>query len=116
MVKMSTLIVRIAMLVMIFQCFAPLFLPTIVQEISISKESCYNIQHTSIAAAVLLKEKDEKQHEEKFYSTKQTAILDFCIHTLNLKASHSDKLDYISNDVLYNAYPRLFTTHCTFLI
>lgn len=116
MVKMSTLMMRIAFLLMLFQFFAPSFFPISAQDAANTRETNYHTQHNSIVTPLLLKEKDEKEHEENSYTRNQALILDFTIHSLNLKATHSCGSNYVPSDVFYDSHPALFTSNCTFLI
>jgi hypothetical protein len=116
MVKISTLMMRIALLLMLFQFLAPSFFPIVAQDSPNTRETNYHTQHNSIVTPLLLKEKDEKELEENSYARNQTLILDFTIHSLNLKATHSRTSNYVPSDVLYDSHPALFASYCTFLI
>ena len=116
MVRISKQIMRVALLLMLFQFFAPSFLPLIVQEISHKHEATLHVQHSSIVAPLLLKEKDEKNHEEHLTVTNVAAILDLTVHSLNLKATHKGNQKYLHQDLRYNLLPALFTRLHTFLI
>ena len=116
MVKMSKLIMRIVLILMLFQFFAPSFFPMVPQAARNTGETSYHMQHNSLVAPLLLKEKDEKELEENSYTSNQTPILDFTVHSSNLRATHSCKSNYVSSDVLYDSHPSLLTSYCTYLI
>ena len=116
MARISKQIMRVALLLMLFQFFAPSFLPLIVQEISHKQEPTLHVQHSSIVAPLLLKEKDEKNHEEHLTVTNVAAILDLTVHSLNLTATHKGNQKYLHQDLRYNLLPALFTRLHTFLI
>lgn len=114
--QISKQIMRIALLLMLFQFFAPSFFPLIVREVSSSKGTNYHVQHNSIVAPLLLKEKEEKEHEENVFTPSQTPLLDFTDHSTNLTATHTGKSNYLHSELLYDLHPALFTCYCTFLI
>jgi hypothetical protein len=107
---------RVALLVMLFQFFAPPFFSVIVQQTSRKREISLDVQHSSVVAPLFLKEKDEKSNEQNLSITKLAAILDLTVHTINLTASHTGKQNYFHQDLRYNLLPALFTCLCTFLI
>lgn len=116
MVKMSKLMMRIALLFMLFQFFAPSVFSVVTQGPPNTRETNYHTRHNSIVAPLFIKEKDENELEENSYTRNQTPILDFAIHSLNLKATHSCVSNYVPSDVLYDSHPALFASYCTFLI
>jgi len=116
MVKTSKQIMRVALLLMLFQFFAPTFLPIVAQEVANGRETTIHVQHNSIPTPILLKEKDEKELEENSFTSSHIPLLDLTIHSLNLEASHSGKVNYFHSEILYNSHPQLFTFHCTFVI
>ena len=69
-----------------------------------------------MAAPLLLKEKDEKELDANTVMANEPPLLDFTIHSLNLKASHSGKRYYFHSEILYYVYPEILTAYCTFLI
>jgi len=107
---------RLALLTMLCQFFAPVFFPLGVQEVNNPRESHYHVQHTSIVAPLLLKEKDEKENEEQLHSPGQTALLDFTDHSSNLTATHTGKSNYLHSELRYQLSPALFTRHRALLI
>jgi hypothetical protein len=114
--RISRHIMRVALLLMLFQFFAPSFFPFVVQGIPNIKETNYHVQHNSIVAPLLLKEKDEKEKEETTAVSSLTPILDFTDHSLNLTATHARNQNYFHTDQGYDLHPALFKRHCTFLI
>lgn len=107
---------RVALLLMLFQFFAPSFLPLIVQEIPHKNKPTLHVQHSSIVAPLLLKEKDEKSHEKHLTETNVAAILDLTVHSLNLTATHTGNQKYLHQNLRYNIVPALFTRLHSFLI
>ncbi len=116
MVKTSALIMRIVLLLMLFQFFAPCFFSVVAHEAPNTRDTNYDIQHSSIVAPLLLKEKDEKELDKTSFTSNQTPLLDLTIHGSNLEATHSCNSSYVSSDVFYDSHPALFTSYCTFLI
>ena len=116
MVRISKQIMRMALLLMLFQIFAPSFFPLIVQQTSHKNEVNVHVQHSSIVAPLLLKEKDEKSHEEHLNVSNLAAILDLTVHSINLTATHTRKQNYFHQDLRYNLQPSLFARLCSFLI
>jgi hypothetical protein len=109
---------RIALLLLLFQFFAPSFFPVMVRETANTKASSYfQVPHSSIIAPFLLKENDEKEYEETSSASHVALIIiDFTDHSTNLIASHKRKSNYVYTDKWYDSQPALFTRHCTFLI
>lgn len=112
----KTLIMRIALLLMLFQCFGPCFFSVVAQEAPNTNDTNYHVQHSSIVAPLLLKENDEKELDKTPFTSRQTPLLDLTVHGLNLEATHSGNSNYVSSDVFYDSHPALFTSYCTFLI
>ena len=107
---------KIALVLMLFQFLAPAFLPIVLQGTSNRDKLVYHVQHSSIVAPLLLKEKDEKEHEEFFSISGLAPLLDLTVHSSNLTASHKGKYTYFSNEHRYDSGPTLFTINCSFLI
>ena len=116
MVRISKYIMRMALLLMLFQFFAPAFFPLVVQPGSNNKTTSIHVQHSSIVAPLLLKEKDEKEHDGFATISNLAPLLDLTAHSINLTASHTGKPNYFHQDFLYDPAPALFTRFCTFLI
>lgn len=115
MFRTSKQIVRIALVMMLFQFLSPAFVPLVVQEIPTDKAIAYSVQHSSIVVPMLLKEKDEKEDGEFFSVSNSTPLLDLTSHSFNLTASHESKYS-ISSDKHKFPQPPLSTLYCTFLI
>ena len=115
MAKTARYISGFVLFVMVFQFFAPTFLP-VVREIPNAKAKCYQAEHSSIVAPILLKEKDEKEHEESSSVSNPIAILDFLDHSINLTATHGSAQVYFKNDHWYNPHPAIHSRYCIFLI
>jgi len=107
---------RIALVTMLFQFFAPSFLPSIVQRVSPAKTTSIHTPHSSIVAPQLLKEKDENSDDQHKSTSNLAAILDFTAHSFNLTATHKGKVNYLHHDQWFDLQPALFTRLCTFLI
>ena len=118
MVRISRQIMRIALLLVLFQFCAPSFFPVMVREMANTKTSSYfQVPHSSIIAPFLLKENDEKEYEETSSASHVALIIiDFADHSTNLIASHKRKSNYAYNDKWYDSQPAIFTRLCTFLI
>src|SRR3990170_1059047 len=119
MTRASKEMMKIALLLMLFQFLAPAFLPIALQGTSKLDKLVYHVQHNSIVAPLLLKEKeekDEKEHEEFFSISGLAPLLDLTAHSSNLTASHKGKGTYFSNEHRYDSGPSLFTINCSFLI
>ena len=114
--RVSKEIMKIALVLMLFQFLAPAFLPIVLQGTSNRDKLVYHAQHSSIVAPLLLKEKDEKEHEEFFSISGLAPLLDLTAHSSNLTASHKGKCTYFSNEHRYDSGPSLFTINCSFLI
>lgn len=115
MLKLSRHIVRMAIVVMLFQFVCPAFISIVVQQIPSSRETCFSVQHTSIVAPMLLKEKDEQESSEFVVETNCAPLLDLLSHSSNLTATHQDKYSE-SREEHPLAQPPLFTMFCSFLI
>ena len=107
---------RMALLLMLFQFFAPAFFPLVVQPGSNNKTTSIHVQHSSVVAPLLLKEKDEKEHDDFATISNLAPLLDLTAHSINLTASHKEKPNYFHQDFWYDPAPALFTRFCTFLI
>lgn len=112
----SRQVMRTALLLMLFHFFAPLSLTNVTPDVTLSKETIYQVQHNSIATPVLLKEKDEKKFDTNTTYNAQIPLLDLAIHELNLRARHSTKIFYFHAEVLYSGHPQVFTFLHSFLI
>jgi len=115
MLRISKQIVRIALLVMLFQFVCPAFISIVVQQIPTSKEVTFSVQHTSIVAPMLLKEKDEQEKEEFLFVSDSALLLDFTSHSINLTASHNNKSAGVT-EVHSTLHPPLLTMFCTLQI
>ena len=116
MVRISRYIMKIVLVIMLFQFFAPSFLPSVVQQFSPSRTTSIHAPHSSIVAPQLLKEKDEKSEKQFTSVSNLAAILDFTAHSSNLTATHKGKVNYFHHDQLFDLQPALFACLCTFLI
>ena len=116
MVRISKYIMRIALLLMLFQFFAPAFFPLVVQPGSNTKTTSIHVRHSSVVAPLLLKEKDEKEHDDFSTISNLAPLLDLTAHSINLTATHKGGPNYFHQDLWYDLAPALFTQLCTFLI
>jgi hypothetical protein len=107
---------RIALLLMLFQFFAPAFFPLVVQAGPNTKTTNIHVRHSSVVAPLLLKEKDEKEHDDFATVSNLAALLDLTAHSFNLTASHKGGFSYFHQGLWYHLAPALFTRLCTFLI
>lgn len=115
MLRISRYMVRMALVVMLFQFLSPAFIPLVVQEIPTERATAYHAQHSSIVAPTFLKEKDEKEDSELFTLHGSAAILDLTSHSFNLVASHNNKYSKFAEDKSIIQPPR-FALFCTLLI
>jgi hypothetical protein len=115
MIGISKQIVRIALLVMLFQFVCPAFLPIVTQQDTVSKDMTIRVQHTSIVVPLLLKEKDEKENAESASESDVAPLLDLSSHSFNLTAAHDNKHAEVYEEHGI-AHPPLFRMFCTFLI
>jgi hypothetical protein len=116
MVRISKQIMRLALLLMLFQFFAPAFLPLVVQQVPNTKITSIHVQHSALVAPLLLKEKDEKEHDDFASISNLAPLLDLTAHSINLTASHKGKHNYFHQDLWYDLAPAIFTRLRTFLI
>lgn len=115
MAHISKQIVRIALLVLLFQFVCPAFLPIVTQQETVSKETTISKMHTSIVVPLLLKEKDEKEDTESLSDSGAAALLDFSSHGNNLTAVHDNKQSEVLQEHCLTRLP-LFKIFCTLLI
>lgn len=113
--SISKQIVRIALLVMLFQFVGPAFLSVATQRESVSKETTIGIEHSSIVVPLLLKEKDEKESTQASSNSQLALLIDLSSHVLNLTAAHDNKHAKVYEEHGI-AHPPLFKVFCTFLI
>ena len=113
--RTSKHMVRMALIMMLFQFLSPAFIPLIVQEIPTERATAYHAQHSSIIAPTFLKEKDEKEDSDLSTPGEPAAILDFTTHSFNLAVSHSDKYSRFSEERAIVQPPR-FALFCSLLI
>ncbi len=114
--SISKKIVKLALILILFQFFAPCFLPVTIQEISPANSQSVHAQHNSLVVPFLLKEKDEKEHEGFSCESDLSPLLDLTIHSFNLTASHTSKNIYCSDERWYDPQPTLYLRNNTFLI
>ena len=114
--SISRQIVNLAVILILIQFFSPCFLPLTVYEISNANNQSIHVHHNSVVVPFLLKEKDEKEHEEFSSESNLSPLLDLNIHSFNLTASHTTKNIYRSDDRWYDPQPTLFVRNSTFLI
>lgn len=114
--SISRQIVNLALVLILIQFFAPCFVPLAVYEISEANGQSIHTQHNSLVVPFLLKEKDEKEHEEFSTESNLSPLLDLTIHGFNLTASHTSKNIYCSDERWYDPQPTLFLRNSTFLI
>lgn len=113
--RISKQIVRVALILLLFQFLAPAFRPMVIQEIPANRESAFHAHHNSLVVPQLLKENDEKEHDDVSASEGMLPLLDLAAHSVNLIASHQNKLIIVSAPDGHPWRP-LFTLLCTFLI
>jgi len=113
MLRISRQIVRAALVLLLFQFMAPAFLPMVVAEIPADRATAVHPQHNSIVVPLLLKEKEEEEHDDVFTSEGMPPLLDLSVHSINLIALHH-KLTILS--IPKHQRPPLFTLFCKLLI
>ncbi len=89
MYRISKQVVRIALLIMLFQVLCPAFIQVVVPQTRASKTTTFSIRHTSVVAPMFLKEKEEKENSEEFSVSDSAPLLDLSRHSFNLTASHA---------------------------
>jgi|GEM_PF-1862044 hypothetical protein len=114
MIVASKQIVRIVLLVMLFQFVGPSFLPITTQREAVSKETTIGIQHTSIVVPVLLKDKDETENTETTSHPVLALLIDLSSHVINLSAAHDNKHSIHEKQGI--THPPRFRVFCTLLI
>ena len=77
-------------------------MPLVVQEIPTGKATAFHVQHSSIVAPMLLKEKDEKEDSELFSVAESAPILDLTSHSFNLTAAHDSKFSNFTEEKASN--------------
>ena len=115
MLRVPRYIIRLAIVLMLFQFLSPAFIPLIVQEIHTEKATAYYPQHTSVVAPIFLKEKEEKEESDLSTPKKLAAILDFTSHSFNLSVCHSNKYSKFAEELTFIPPPRC-ALFCTLLI
>ncbi|MDH4298123.1 MAG: hypothetical protein OEV74_17735 [Cyclobacteriaceae bacterium] len=116
MFRTSRQIVRIALVMMLFQFLAPSFMPLTAHQTFNEKVNAYNVQHNSIVAPTLLKEQDEKEGTDFTPASNPTQLLDLASHSFNLEASHKKKYCKFTEDEHGFLEPPLSILFCTLLI
>lgn len=115
MLRRSRNMIRMAIVLMLFNFLSPAFIPLVVQEIPTEKATAFHAQHSSIVAPMFLKEKDEKEDSGFSTITEPAPILDFSSHSFNLTVSHSNKCSNSAEEVAFTQPPRS-ALFCTLLI
>jgi hypothetical protein len=115
----TTHIMRIIFFLLVFQFISPAFLP-VAQGFDSEQDKkplCLKTEHSSILLPLLLKEKEENEHEESVISfSLNQLIIDFTDHSLALTELHASKYEPIHFGIRYDHQPPLFTLNCTFII
>ena len=114
--RTSRYMVRMALVLMLFQFLSPAFIPLTVQEIPSEKATAYHAHHSSIIAPTFLKEKDEKEDGDLDTPNESAAILDFTSHSFNLAVSHSNKYSKFSEEEHVFIQPPRLALFCILLI
>ena len=115
MFRISKQLVRVALVLMLFQFLSPAFIPLSLQQAPAQKNTSYSVQHNLIVIPTFLKEKDEKESSEFSPVCESTPILDLSSHSLNLLATHEGKFSALPDQHSFPPSP-LITLHCSFLI
>jgi len=108
---------RIVLVLLVFQFFSPAFLPVAAALGSDNEQKPVTIhtEHSSIVLPLILKEKDENEHEEAITTFALTPLIDFTDHSLALTESHELKYNPALGQH-YNHQPPLFSLFCAFII
>lgn len=116
--QIITQVMRVVLLVLLFQFAAPAFLSVATPGMSgvQNKSVCYHTHHNSLVIPLFLKEKEEKEKEGKQEGIKLTPLIDFSIHSLVLTESHEALLNHLPYQFRYDYQPPLFSLFCTFII
>lgn len=116
MIGISRQVVRMVLLILLFQAVCPAFLNVSVHSESTSDVTIITAQHAVMVLPVLLKEKEETETVESFSdSDAAPCLLDLASHGLNLATAHNnqDAGVYQAHEA---SHPRLFGMFCTLLI
>lgn len=115
MARVTRQIVRIALLMMLFQFSAPAFLLISSQRASVSNDTTISEQHSSLIIPTILKGNDEEEGVEKSTDSDLTMVMDLSNHVTNLTAAHDLRLSelYAQHGI---DHPPVFEFFCRLLI
>jgi len=99
---------------MLFQFLCSAFIPIVAKQAPTSRSIELSVQHTSIVAPLLFKEKEENESAEFLSSANSAPLLDLSSHSSNLTASH-DEMGLIDTSRVFYQSQR-FTLFCKLLI
>jgi hypothetical protein len=118
MIKARIHIMRVVLVLTLFQFFAPVFFTVSAQGVDPAQEKCdYHPAHNSIVLPVLLKEKEETElRAGDAGDTDSIPLIDFSDHGFVLAELHASKFTPFVYSYRYNQRPPLFTLHSAFLI
>src|SRR3954469_24320500 len=92
MLKRSLYLMRIVLLLLLFQFIAPTFLPVALPDIGGDNNVVsYHPVHTSLLIPIVFKEKEENEQEDAVQSFVPTQLIDFTDHTFALTQLHQSK-------------------------
>lgn len=116
MIGISRQVVRVALLILLFQAVCPVFLPATVRNERTFDHTVISAEHAVMVFPVLLKEKEEIENAESFSdSDASPCLLDLASHGLHLATAHNHQ-----GAGAYQAHeasrPKLFRMFCTLLI
>jgi len=110
-------IMRIVLVLLVFQFTAPAFLSVSAQGTEPSQETCgYHPLHNSLVIPILLKEKEETESRCDDSFTDFVALIDFSDHSCVLAEFHASRFTPFVYRSRYDHRPPLFTLYGAFLI
>jgi hypothetical protein len=117
MIKTRIHIMRVVLVLTLFQFFTPVFFTVSAQDADPNKEiGGYHPTHNSIVIPVLLKEKEETESRVDDADTDFIPLIDFSDHSFVLAEHHASRLTPFVYRYRYDHQPPLFTLHGAFLI
>ena len=111
-------LMRIVLALLLFQFISPAFLPVAGQGLdAVEKRSIsLHAEHSSILLPLILREKEEDDHEGSDITFVLTQLIDFSDHNLALTELHELKYNSLNYAQWYNHQPPLFALFCTYII
>jgi hypothetical protein len=112
-------LMRIVLFLLLFQFISPAFLHVAGQGVEVTevKSASLHPEQNSILLPLILKEKEEDEHEDVAITTFiRTQLIDFTDHILALTELHELKNNSVHFENWCAYQPPLFELHCTYII